>query len=128
MYALSNAAREVLAFRLVARTGLQRKTCREILAGRYRKYNRSIRLRAATGLQSIVLSDAGSNPEAMSYLGNLASGLATGFATFGSNLATHAAKGFVAWVTGSGAATGGSEEGETDGGGEGEEGEEAEEE
>jgi hypothetical protein len=128
MYALSNAAREVLSYRLAARTGLQRKTCREVLAGRYHKYNRSIRLRAAAGLQSIVLSDGGSNPEAMSLLGNIASGLASGFVTFGSNLATHAAKGFVAWATGSGAATGGSEEGETDGGGEGEEGEEEEEE
>jgi hypothetical protein len=130
MFILSSAMMEHLAYRLAARTGLQLKTCRNILAGRYRKYNRGIQLRAAEGIRSILSSDGGSPvvyadsgalaPKDSSFLGNLASAIVAGYVQFGSNLATHAAKGFVAWVTGASAGTGNSEEGEGEGDGEGE--------
>jgi hypothetical protein len=129
MPAHAPASMEHLALRLAARTGLRTTTCRNVLSGRYRKYNRTIQLRAAKGIESIIQSDGGSPtvysdsgssaPKDSSFLGNLASAIVTGYVTFGSNLAKHAAKGFVAWVTGAGAGTGGSEEGEGDGDGEG---------
>jgi hypothetical protein len=120
MFILSPAMMEHLAYRLAARTGLQLKTCRNILAGRYRKYNRGIQLRAVAGIRSILADDSGSPPTAYSLLGNLAEAIVAGSVQFGSNLATHTAKGFVAWVTGASAGTGNSEEGEGEGDGEGE--------
>jgi hypothetical protein len=126
----SPAALETLALRLAARTGLRTTTCREVLAGRYQKYSKRIRLRAAAGIESILVSDGGSPvvyadpkvsaPKDNSFLGNLARAIVAGSVAFGGNLANHAAKGFLGWVTGAGADTGGSEEGEDDGGGEGE--------
>lgn len=136
MTALPPALKEHLSYRLAVRTGLQTKTCRNILSGRYRKYNRAIQLRAAEGIRSILLSDGGSltvysdsgspTSSGSSFLGNLASAIVTGSVAFGSNLAKHTAKGFVAWVTGAGAGTSG--EGEGDGEGGAEEGGEGEEE